>query len=95
MAYGTHNHKNSPIHPIVSHSNHFFRIEAYSFKVHSNTLLPSTPRSPRGCSPVLLTNFKAYGTQGLKAVFTRALLLQYSNEIHNSCPYISAELTTA
>ena len=37
----------SPIIPILSRINPIPRIEAYLFKVHSNIVLPSTPRPPQ------------------------------------------------
>ena len=40
-------HKGSPIIPILSRINPIPRIDTHLFKVHSNTLLPSTPRPPQ------------------------------------------------
>ena len=41
-------HKGSPIIPILSRINPISRIDTYLFKVHSNIVLPSTPRPPVG-----------------------------------------------
>ena len=41
-----HIHKGSPIIPILSQINPITRIDTYLFKVHSNIVLPSTPRPP-------------------------------------------------
>ena len=38
-------HKGSPIIPILSRINQITRIDTYLFKVYSNIVLPSTPRS--------------------------------------------------
>ena len=50
MAYGTRRFnaafKGSPIIPILSRINPIIRIDTYLFKVHSNIVLPSTPRPP-------------------------------------------------
>ena len=43
--------KGSPIIPILSRINPISRIDTYLFKVHSNIILPSTPR-PLGLFPV-------------------------------------------
>ena len=40
-------HKGSPIIPILSRINPNTRIDTYLFKVHSNIVLPSTPRPPQ------------------------------------------------
>ena len=39
-------HKSSPTIPIVSRNNTIPRIDTYLFKIHSNIVLPSTPRPP-------------------------------------------------
>ena len=51
MAYGTPEvecniHKSSPIIPILSPIKSIPPINTYFFKIHSNTVLPSTPRPP-------------------------------------------------
>ena len=40
-------HEGSPIIPILGQINLIPRIDAYLFKVHSNIVLPSTPRPPQ------------------------------------------------
>ena len=45
-------HKGSPIIPILSWINPITRIDTYLFKVHSNIVLPSTPRPPKALFPV-------------------------------------------
>jgi hypothetical protein len=48
-------HKGSPIIAILSRINPILRIDTYIFKVHSNIVLPSTPRPPKGSFPVGLS----------------------------------------
>ena len=59
MAYGTQKFnaaftRGSPIIPILSKINQIPRVDTYFFKVHSNIVLPSTPR------PSILRGIKKY-----------------------------------
>ena len=45
-------HKESPIITILNRINPIPRIDTYLFKVHSNIVLPSTPRPPKGLFPI-------------------------------------------
>ena len=42
------NHKGSPVIPILNRTNPIPRIDTYFFEIHSNIVLPSTPRFSNG-----------------------------------------------
>ena len=52
MGYGTRRFNAAFTRPNLSRINPIHRIDTYLFKVHSNIVLPATPKPPKGLFPV-------------------------------------------